>query len=480
MKLISMKTWIIFVMAVWPAMLNAAGMRLTISPGELSSHRSSIFKESPASLTVTGNGDVRDLRFIADSLPPCVAAIDLSDLNILNYVFPITSDEPRTVYPEGVIPSATFAFSRFSSFILPRNTSEIGEAAFAGSEISEITFPENLKTIGEYAFAGCLSLKKVNAPHHSLTRLGKGAFENCPGLNTIDMSDTWLEKIGEHAFAGCTRLSEIRFPPTLRRVETEAFAGTCISQINFPFEVRTAAFGLSSMPYLEKVSLDWAPLTAEGIFLNTPRLQSVEGVCGDLPALFAAGSGVTEASTFYYAETFGAYSLTSIPADSLKFGRQLRYIGTEAFSRMKNLRSIDVTMLDGTIPQTEEKSFDGITPSDITLAVNSRFLDIWKEHPQWSLFKIVPIDVSGVDELYADTATGSIHFTLSGSKLTVRSGHPLRWVKIYSIDGRLLTVGSSGNREWTCDLAPYAGMVTIAEATDTEGCREIMKFIVEQ
>ncbi len=460
-----------------PAWMSARSMQLHISSGELASHSVSIKETAPDALILSGSADVRDLRFIADSLPSSVNEIDLSQLTLLSYTFPLDSEEPRAVYREGIIPSGTFAFSRFVRFSLPNNTWELGEAAFAGAKISEITLTHNLKTIGDYAFAGCADLAIVTASYPALTIIGKGAFENCHKLKTIDISSTWTETISERAFALCSSLSDIKFPSTLRKVGSEAFAGTAISELDLHFEIRTDNFALSSMSSLERASVDWAPLSC-GMFFNNPRLTSIEKAGGDLPALFAAATAVTDPSTFLYAESLGEYALESIPIDSLKLGSKLYHIGTGAFSRMRSLRTIDVTELNDNIPDTETDAFDGIIPSDIILWVNEKFSDIWKQDQQWSRFNIKGRKVSGVEEITTDVLS-PIQFEVSGTELRISSGGTLQTVRIFSLDGTILAAASPGTTVWKCDIASWRGSVVTALATDADGNKKVFKFIVE-
>lgn len=57
---------------------------------------------------------------------------------------------------------------------------KIGDSAFASSTLEKIKISNGIKEIDWFAFSGCYALKSIYIPS-SVTSVGYGAFENCPG-----------------------------------------------------------------------------------------------------------------------------------------------------------------------------------------------------------------------------------------------------------------------------------------------------------
>lgn len=75
---------------------------------------------------------------------------------------------------------------------------EIGQGAFSGyTNITDVEFPDSLTTIGVGAFSGS-SITSVEFPDN-LETIGDRAFENCNGLETVNIPDSVLT-IGNYAF----------------------------------------------------------------------------------------------------------------------------------------------------------------------------------------------------------------------------------------------------------------------------------------
>jgi len=85
---------------------------------------------------------------------------------------------------------------------LPTDASytKIKDGAFAIVNLKEVNISTNVKEIGKSAFAGCTNLPKF-----------------------LDLVNTKIETIGESAFENCKQITYIRFPESLKRIETKAF-----------------------------------------------------------------------------------------------------------------------------------------------------------------------------------------------------------------------------------------------------------------
>ena len=103
------------------------------------------------SLTVTGQMDARDFRFIYTDLD-ALTAIDLSGASIVSYsnhTKPLFNNEVD--YPENCIPAMAFFGKKITEVTLPVGIRAIGMAAFAGcDQLVNFTFPEGLDSIAAF------------------------------------------------------------------------------------------------------------------------------------------------------------------------------------------------------------------------------------------------------------------------------------------------------------------------------------------
>ena len=167
--------------------------------------------------------------------------------------------------PEGLTSIGYRAFqscSGLTSVDLSGCTSlaSIGEMAFSGcSGLTSISLPSSLTSltsIGYDAFYGCSGLESItveegNPVYHSegnclietesntlvlgcknsvipsyITSIGYGAFQDCSGLTTVDLSQcASLTSIGMQAFDGCSGLTSISLPTSITSIGSNAFYG---------------------------------------------------------------------------------------------------------------------------------------------------------------------------------------------------------------------------------------------------------------
>ena len=158
---------------------------------------------------------------------------------------------------------------------LSKNLEKIGDRAFSiCTKLENLVLPSKLKSMGTHAFASCQSLKSVHLPN-SLEELGNAVFYNCTNvtsytgkfvyeggkciifddtinsmlrkglrefivpdnvkhigyesfrsmsLNSLTMNDK-IESIGIRAFF-MSFISELRFPSTLKEIQSYAFASS--------------------------------------------------------------------------------------------------------------------------------------------------------------------------------------------------------------------------------------------------------------
>ena len=130
---------------------------------------------------------------------------------------------------------------------LPDFIEHIGMYAFDDySNLEHITIPENVVTIEESSFNGCDRIKSIHLPR-VVTSIGIAAFSGCTNLVQIDFGDQIdyigpaaflacihletppfykmkIETIYGNSFWGCDTFQTVEFPPTLRKVEDQAFS----------------------------------------------------------------------------------------------------------------------------------------------------------------------------------------------------------------------------------------------------------------
>ena len=147
-----------------------------------------------------------------------------------------------------------------TKFIMPTKSNDgteittIGANAFdatvegkeACAKITRFTFSEKLKYIKDYAFNNCTglqeldltntgitsinayafkycsNLKEVKLPTN-LTSIGYHSFNNCSSLEKINLHNTQIKSIGNSAFAYCTSLKNVELPETLTSIESFGF-----------------------------------------------------------------------------------------------------------------------------------------------------------------------------------------------------------------------------------------------------------------
>ncbi|MCI9428149.1 MAG: leucine-rich repeat protein [Eubacterium sp.] len=100
---------------------------------------------------------------------------------------------------------------------IPESVTMIRTGAFAGcGSLTDITIPESVTDIYGYygsgahmergAFYGCSSLTEIAIPK-SVTCIGEKAFQNCAGLERVNLSNSAADVAG-NTFGGCEKLSE--------------------------------------------------------------------------------------------------------------------------------------------------------------------------------------------------------------------------------------------------------------------------------
>lgn len=164
---------------------------------------------------------------------------------VTEIVIPATVTYNDIVYPVTAIANNAFSSgSRIDSyynnitkvtFETPSNVTSIGIDAFFGTSFGatisdgkltpggSLIIPGSVKTIGEAAFCWCGMSSVVMENDNGVEYIGKGAFYDCPGLQSITFPNN-LKTIAPFAFMWCTRVQNITLPEGLKSIGSFAFA----------------------------------------------------------------------------------------------------------------------------------------------------------------------------------------------------------------------------------------------------------------
>lgn len=201
--------------------------------GKLSLYLSS-YITTVTDLTLTGNIDARDLKYIRDNVQK-ISMLDISMVTIQPYTGTEgTADAGTIFYPANEMPQNSFYssldnISRKSIITvkLPNSILSIGAYAFNGcSSLSLISIPETVKIIGDHAFAGCSGFTGSLIIPNSVTIIGPAAFSNCSNLTGSLLIPNSVTTIGSGAFNSCSKLTgSLIIPNSITAINSSTFSG---------------------------------------------------------------------------------------------------------------------------------------------------------------------------------------------------------------------------------------------------------------
>lgn len=446
--------------------LGAIAADIDVTPGQLESILGDPSTDR-TELKLRGAIDARDLAAI-ENLPSDVESLDLSGVRINSLTMPTRKYFGRTLFQAGEIPAYTFFKTSVAALVLPADITTIGEGAFAGSEVTELTIPEGVTSIGDYAFYGCPNLKTINLPS-TLKTIGKGTFGNCMALESLDLSATAVREIPERAFAGSMSLADVKLPSGIEKVGREAFSHTAVSTLDLGRVGEFDAYALSSMPFLEKLTINPDAKINDGLLMDNTSLTSLTGMPEYVPDYFAANCGQLATEAVKDASGLGKYAFANTLApETLYLPGWLTSIDRGALSGLNTITKIDVTELGNNVPSVDETTFEGLSQPDIVLWVDDEAFDAWESHPVWRLFKVMSQNQTGVDEITVDGAS-AITIACRGGLVVVESAAEITDVRVYTADGRMAYVASPGSPTVEIEAATLPSGVVVVAATDAEG-----------
>lgn len=164
-------------------------------------------------------------------------------LEIQDYAFQDCNNLTAVYLPDGITKIGIKAFAYCESIAeirLPNNNEiVIGTEAFIGlSNLQLLTIPDSWTHIGDAEnrsiFKSC-GIKRL-AIGKNVKIIGPYSFTSCDNLSEIICpSDSELEEIGKNAFSDCKSIPNLNFlPKTIKKIDTNAFAGCELQEICFP------------------------------------------------------------------------------------------------------------------------------------------------------------------------------------------------------------------------------------------------------
>lgn len=203
-------------------------------------------------MKVTGTLADTDWRLIRENFASLVS-LDLS--GITNTEIPALALQNMSQLAELILPSklvtigdAAFENNNLMDIpALPESLEEIGTFAFKNCRMLSISIlPDALKSIKSGAFTDCVSLRAITAGENVVFNdesLQQFTFENCSGLEFVDLSKTKMKVVGVGAFKGCTNLSTVLLPETLTTIGEDAFSNAALQSIDIPATVNEIGSG---------------------------------------------------------------------------------------------------------------------------------------------------------------------------------------------------------------------------------------------
>ena len=210
-------------------------------------------------LTISGNGTMRDYNFIQGTVPPWIwergriktVVIEEGVTNIGREAFDDCENLTSVSIPSTVtrIGSAAFQFCKKLTSVyiadleawckIEFHDNPLGQDAnlfLDGKLVTELVIPDSVTTIYDYTFAGCTSLTSVVIPN-GVTSIGEAAFNRCTGLVTVEIPDSVMS-IGGAAFGGCSSLTGVAIPEGVTGILGGTFRGcTSLTSITIPDSV---------------------------------------------------------------------------------------------------------------------------------------------------------------------------------------------------------------------------------------------------
>ena len=162
-----------------------------------------------------------------------------------------------------------------TTLIIGSDIEEIERGLFKDcTNLKSIVFSEEFRRIGDNAFENCPGL--VNVRLTDISYIGDEAFMNCTGLVSVELGSS-IQHIGMGAFKNCSSLSSVNIPPNISFMGDFSFAN-CSSLKNVMVMdgglVEIPAYAFQNCTSLEQVILPTGvEKVASTAFENCPNVE---------------------------------------------------------------------------------------------------------------------------------------------------------------------------------------------------------------
>ena len=241
----------------------------------------------------------------------------------------LMSEDGTLTIPERVTKIGEGAFSNLEglkTIIIPGTCKEIAQNAFANNPTLEhVIMEDGVEKIGSDAFSSCTNLTTVEMPD-TITEVGSRCFRGDTNLKKVKLSNN-LKILKDQVFIGCTKLNNIELSERLEQIDAECFAGTGITEIKLPRNLKKIVNGKSLPSKLQTID------TSENNYF-----EFINGVLytKDLKNLVLALSNVTSVNIKESVERISVSAFANCSLlTTINIPSNVKSIGEAAFNNSK-------------------------------------------------------------------------------------------------------------------------------------------------
>lgn len=289
-----------------------------------------------------------------------------------------------------------------------------GKLYLNGEELIECVIPDGMTVVNDYVFAGCTSIRRVILPA-SVSSIGKGSFEYCNLLDTINMPER-LTRLDDACFLNCTKLERVIIPDSVTSIGNQAFYNcSSLSQLQFGkalLSIGVWSFNkcgaLTSLEFpdaleeigdeafrncsnLSSITFGKGLKTIGGFtFASCPKLIELElphGVTRIGDGAFRDCYGLTAISLPDSITTIGLATFTNCSKlQHIVIPKTVTSLAYLAFSGCTSLESI---VVKAKVPPVCDTSFDNVNYQNAMLLVPKQSVHAFMAAPEWKQFKSI-------------------------------------------------------------------------------------------
>jgi predicted aspartyl protease len=381
-------------------------------------------------LTVTGNIDARDVKFMRDDMS-ILAVLDLGAVSIMKYSGNLGTSKYSSSYPANEMPESSFYYSStykgkttLTKIILPLTVKSISYSAFEGCKglTGSLTIPNSVTSIGDYAFSDCTGFTGSLTIPSSVTSIGASAFYHCSGLTGNLTIPNSVTSIGGNTFHGClgftgslTIPNSVTFIGDAAFIDCSGFTGNLIIPNSVTSIGRLAFIGCTGFTGNLTIS-------NSVISIGEEAFSGCSGFTGNL----VIPNSVISIGGFAFSRCSGFTDILTIPNSVIS-------IGYCAFYGCSKIKKIIVAI---NTPLKIDSSFNEIDKDTCVLIVPMGSKTAYQNAAGWSEFKNIQEELmSAVNktnnvtfEIYPNPAINILH--LRGAKL--------QRISIYNLAGEIM------------------------------------------